>query len=93
MQGNDEPLIITENIELTKDNVTIMGKTSDTIKFVYNGIEYIQFRAKKLIKEIADKDYFGITVLGRGGINNFMGRETPQITIIDYNIRDSILEF
>ena len=70
-----------------------MGKTSDTIKFSYNGIEYIQFRASKLIKEIADKELITITVLARGGINSFMGRETPQITIIDYNIRDSILDF
>lgn len=92
-QGSDEPLIVTENIELTKNDITIMGKTADTIKFTYNGIEYIQFRAKDLIKKISDKEYFNITVLGRGGINNFMGRETPQITIIDYNIRDSILEF
>ena len=92
-QGDEEPLIVAEKIPLSKNDIMIMGKTSDTIKFSYNGIEYIQFRASKLIKEIADKEFITITVLGRGGINSFMGRETPQITIIDYNIRDSILDF
>lgn len=92
-QGCDEPLLVTEDISLTKNDIFIMGKTADTIKFTYKGIEYIQFRAKKLIKDIQNLDTFTITVIGRAGLNTFMGQEKPQITIIDYNIRDNILEF
>lgn len=94
-QGCDEPLLVTENITLRKEDITVMGKTADTIKFTYNGIEYIQFKAKDFIKQYSQlgNRFFTLTVLGRAGINNFMGRETPQITIVDYNIRDSILDF
>lgn len=88
-----EPLIVVENIPINKDNISIMGRMSDTIKFNYNGIEYIQFHAKETIKELFNRDEFEITIIGRGSINNFMGKQTPQIMISDYNIRDSIFDF
>jgi single-stranded-DNA-specific exonuclease len=92
-QGCGEPNIVVENIPLSKEKISIMGKTGDTIKFTCNGIEYIQFHAKETIKELMERDNFEITIMGRGSINNFMGKETPQIIISDYNIRDSIFDF
>ena len=92
-QGNNEPLIVVEEIPVHKENVQVMGRTSDTIKFTYNDIEYIQFRSKDLIKDIFERDNITITVMGRASINRFMGKETPQLIINDYNIRDSIFDF
>ena len=89
----NEPMIVVENIPINKNDISIMGKTSDTIKFSYNGIEYIQFHAKETIKELFEREEFEITIIGRGSINNFMGNQTPQIMISDYNIRDSIFDF
>ena len=43
--------------------------------------------------EEENPEEFEITVIGRGSINNFMGNQTPQIMISDYNIRDSIFDF
>lgn len=92
-QGFNEPLIVVENIPVKVSDIQVMGRTADTIKFVYNGVEYIQFRAKDFLKSIDGKDEITITVLGRGGINRFMGKASPQLIISDYNIRDSIFDF
>lgn len=92
-QNCDEPLIVVEEIPVSTSSILIMGQSGDTIKFVHNGIEYIKFHAKDFIKEISGRDFITITVLGNGSINRFMGKETPQIQIRDYNIKSSILEF
>lgn len=92
-QSFNEPLIVVEDIPVKVSNIQIMGRTADTIKFTYNGVEYIQFRAKDLLKVIDGKDEITITVMGRASINRFMGKETPQLIISDYNIRDSIYDF
>lgn len=92
-QSFNEPLIVVEDIPVKTSEIRVMGRTADTIKFIYNGVEYIQFRAKDFLKSIDGKDEIIITVLGRGGINSFMGKRTPQLIISDYNIRDSIYDF
>jgi single-stranded-DNA-specific exonuclease len=92
-QGFNEPLIVIEDIPVNCRDIQVMGKTADTIKFSHNGVEYIQFHAKDFLKSIDGKDNITITVLGRASINRFMGKETPQLIITDYNIRDSIFDF
>ena len=92
-QNFPEPLIVVEDIPVKVSDIQVMGRIADTIKFIHNGVEYIQFRAKDFLKAIEGKDEITITVLGRGGINSFMGKNTPQLIISDYNIRDSIFDF
>lgn len=87
-QGTPEPLIHVEKIPVTASNVSIMGKNKDTIKIEYNGISYMQFRAKNLIEEIQNS--FGpleIDVVGKANINEWNGRYTPQLFIEDYELR------
>ena len=46
-QGVSEPLVAIENIELTRNDVSLIGKTSNTIKFTLpNGVEFVQFFCK-----------------------------------------------
>ena len=40
------------DINLTKNDVQIIGRNSDTVKFEKFGITYIKFRAKELIEEL-----------------------------------------
>lgn len=92
-QNMPDPYIVIEDIEINSNDIKIMGANASTLKFVYNGVEYIKFFAKDLIKQLSDRDRINITVLGHAQVNEWMGRITPQIKISDYNIRDSILDF
>ena len=58
----------------------MIGSNQDTLKFTYNDITYIKFKAKDLIEEI--KQYNGAVVLnivGKAAVNRWNGMETPQI--------------
>ena len=44
-QGNPEPLIHIRDINITKHDVQVMGKSADTVKIVKFGIAYMKFHA------------------------------------------------
>lgn len=93
-QRNPEPLIYVTDININKKDIKIIGKNLDVLKFEKNGIEYIKFFAKDLIKKL-DK-YNGelkIEVIGKMGVNEFMGNCTPQITIEEIELKDGALAF
>lgn len=93
-QGVSEPLIAIENIYLTRDDISLIGKTSNTLKFTLpNGVEFVQFFCKEgmelydWINETWDNgDSVTINVVGQPGVNDFMGTKTPQIVIKDVEI-------
>lgn len=93
MQGNDEPLIFIENIFVTKADTKIIGKNKDTLKFEKNGITYIKFRAKEEIEQLKQFNDIKINLVGKGNVNEWMGRYTPQLIIEDMEMMDSTLEF
>lgn len=92
-QGNDEPYIIIENIALSGSEISLIGATKDTLKFVKNGVTYIKFKATDMIEDLKNRQIFSLTILGRGNLNNWMGTVSPQIFIEDYNIHNSLLDF
>ena len=92
-QGNDEPLIYIENIFITQDDVQVIGKNKDTLKFEKNGITYIKFRAKEEIEQLKQFNDIKINLVGKGNVNEWMGRYTPQLIIEDMEMMDSTLEF
>ena len=53
-QGNPEPKIVVEDITIVPTSIQVMGTYQDTVKFNFNGIEYIKFKAKDLIKEFRE---------------------------------------
>lgn len=93
-QGVSEPLIAIESISLKRDDINIIGKTSNTLKFTLpNGIEFVQFFCKPgmnlydWVNETWDtNDLITINVVGQPGVNDFMGTKTPQIVIKDVEI-------
>lgn len=96
-QGVSEPLIAIENIELTRNDINLIGKTSNTLKFTLpNGVEFVQFFCKNgmalydWVNETWDtNDSVIINVIGQPGVNEFMGTRTPQIVIKDVEIINS----
>lgn len=89
-QGNAEPVIIVEDLPIDKGNLQIIGNNKDTLKFSFNDVTYIKFKATKLIQEL--KNYgnkLSITIAGRGNINEWGGNRTPQILIDEIEIKTS----
>lgn len=88
-QNCAEPIIISENITINPSAIQTIGSNKDTLKFTFNDITYIKFKAKDLINEFAQySDKISITVAGKGNINSWGGRETPQIFIESLDIKD-----
>jgi single-stranded-DNA-specific exonuclease len=92
-QGNPEPLIHIKDINITKSDVRIMGKNSDTVKIEKFGVAYMKFHAKDFIQELAQYDSIKLEVVGRANLNEWGGYQTPQIFISNYQIEDNTLGF
>lgn len=92
-QNIDEPLIYISDINLTKNDIQIIGKNADTVKFEKFGITYIKFHAKDLINKLGLYNEMRIELVGRPNVNEWMGNYTPQIMIEDLEVFDSALDF
>ena len=92
-QGSPEPIVCVENIKCSPRDVRIMGSNQDTVKIEYNGMSYLKFRATDLIEDL--KSYpptaqLKLIIVGRCNLNEWMGRQTPQLFIDDYEIENII---
>lgn len=88
-KGNPECVMAIENIPV--NNYEIIGKNKDTLKFSFNNITYIKFKAQELIDKILMiSDPLIMNVVGRPNVNEWNGISKPQILIddIDYQIID-----
>ena len=92
-QNIDEPMLYVSYINLIKDDIQIIGRNNDTVKFEKFGVEYIKFFAKDLIKELENFDNIKMEVVGKPSINEWGGRRKPQILIEDYQIENGELTF
>lgn len=92
-QGNDEPYFAVENIKLSCDDTSVIGKNADTLRFVKNGVTYVMFKASKLIEEVQGTTEFSLDIVGRANLNEWAGTVSPQIMIEDYNFRNTLLDF
>ena len=92
-QNNPEPLILIKNIQLKKDEISIIGKNNDTLKFEKNGTTYIKFHAKDIIPLFKNYNEMRINIVGKTNVNFWGGHETPQIFIEDLEVFNSEFEF
>lgn len=83
-RGVEIPLIAFEQIELTKEEVQLMKNNS--MKFTIGGVECVTFRNEKACQDFSEHERFFVDVVGKPGVNEWLGRITPQIIISDYNI-------
>lgn len=96
-QGNSEPIIVVENITIPKTAISIIGKNSDTVKFTFNGLTYVIFKAEDTINklnQINNDKNITITCAGRANLNKWGGRVTPQLYVDEIDIKTgSIYDF
>ena len=92
-QHDPEPLIHVKDINITKNDVQIMGKNADTVKIEKFGITYIKFHAKDMLADLSKYDNIKLEIVGRANLNEWMGRYTPQLFISSYQVEDGSLGF
>ncbi|GJI61739.1 single-stranded-DNA-specific exonuclease RecJ [Bacillus velezensis] len=85
----EEPLVAITELEVDVDQIEHIGKKNKTtIKFKHGDIEYIRFKS--------DTEYFEkltqsngtliLNVVGKARVNEYKGRQTPQIEIYDLEV-------
>lgn len=92
-QECSEPLIYIHDINITNNEIQIIGANKDTLKFSKNDITYIKFHAKDLINELINLNNIKLNIVGRGNLNYWNGNTIPQIFIDDYEVIDNTYEF
>ena len=80
----DEPTIVIENIPLM--NIMAMGANKDSMKISYNGIDYVKFKDTDFVEKITNNRAKKLTVYGRANLNEWMGKQSIQVFITDYEL-------
>ena len=79
---------------LNKKDITIQGKSQDSIKFTLNGVACVMFKCKDIIEQIQEDDEVCLNFVGRANLNTWMGRTSAQLIIDDIEvIKDNVMEF
>lgn len=76
-QNNSEPNIHVTDLNVTWDDIDVVGKNQDTLRIHKNGITFIKFFAKDLIEELRQYNKLKIELVGRASINEWGGHRTP----------------
>lgn len=92
--GINEAYVLINNINVNKSDFIIMGKESNSWKFVFNNeIAFVKFKCNEEDKILnwlndgwSDEETIEINVIGKAGVNNYNGILTPQIIIESYEI-------
>lgn len=92
-QKMSEPMLYIDDINLTSSDIQVCGARKDTVRFEKFGVTYIQFHAKKLIEDLQKYPEVKVNLVGRAGINEWMGNRKPQIIIKDYEVFDNAYGF
>lgn len=86
--GIDEMKVVVNDIEIEPEDVDVIGKTGNVIKFGVNGVEFIKFNCSE-----EEVNFFTnglscvkINVLGKPSVNEFNGNKTPQVIIEEYEV-------
>ena len=89
-QNMDEPIIVIENINITKDMLHLMARnTNPTLKIsLSNGISLIKFKSsdEELDSLYSESGCITITIVGKCERNVWLDNVSPQIIIDDYEI-------
>lgn len=85
----EEPTFAIENITVPYDKIFLMGKNKSTLKFNYNGIEFIKFNfnEEEYIDMVKNKKTIEFVVVGKFSNNSYNGNSTPQVNIEDFKYK------
>lgn len=95
-QNIDEPLIAIENIELSREQLKIMGKLGNSWKFeTDSGVNIVKFNVDLKTDEVlnsfddfSDYETLLVNAVGKANINYYQGIATCQFIIEDYEVVD-----
>ena len=86
---NPEDKVCIKDINITQNDVQVIGARQDTLKIEKFGVVYIKFFAKDLIKELQSYgDELKLNIVGHTNINTWGGRQTPQLFIDAIEVLD-----
>ena len=88
-QNCPEDKIFIKDINVTPQEIQVIGARKDTLKIEKFGVTYIKFFAKDLIQELSE--YSGdikLNIVGHANINTWGNRTTPQLFIDAYEVLD-----
>ena len=80
-------------MNITKQDIQILGKDKNTVKITKNGIAYMKFHAKEFIEDLEKYEQIKLNIIGKPNVNEWMGNLTPQIFIEDYEVLDDTYGF
>lgn len=90
----EEPWIVIEGLVPRTESIQLMGANKDSVKWTHNGVCMVKFKDSEFAEVLKNlKKGQSLTVIGRANINRYMGNETLQFFISDYNINDDIFDF
>lgn len=92
-QQNPEPLIYVHDLYILPSEIQVMGAKKDTLKIEKNGVAFMKFHATDMIEQLNKCNEIKMNVVGRANINEWMGNETAQIFIENWEVIDNLLEF
>jgi len=77
-----------------KSNYQIMGKNSDTFKFEYKGVDFIQFKAEDTVESLrsTDSTLVELTVIGRSQYSTYGGEKKLQVTMDNVEVKSVNIE-
>lgn len=91
---NPEDKVCIKDINITQNDVQVIGARQDTLKIEKFGVVYIKFFAKDLIKELQSYgDELKLNIVGHTNINTWGGRQTPQLFIDACEVLDGAYGF
>jgi single-stranded-DNA-specific exonuclease len=83
-QGVEEPLLAITELNLSRDDIKLIGVKKNTIKFLYRNIEFVLFNTNETYyNELTENAVINVTVIGKCAINEYAGSKTAQIVIKD----------
>lgn len=71
---------------LSKNDIQVLGKKQNTIKFVKNGVEFIKFNADEKLLNTLNKSTFMLKMVYKLSVNEWQGVKKPQAIIEQYEI-------
>lgn len=87
----DEPMFIIKNIPLM--SIMAMGANKDSMKISYNGIDYVRFKDEAFVEEVMNNRTKKLTVYGRANLNEWMGKQSVQVFISDYELTEDTSKY
>lgn len=92
--GNPSPLIHIKNMNLTNNQISVIGQKKDTVKIMKSGVAYMFFKqSKKNIAKLFEYSDPQIDIVGDMNVNEYYSTVTPQVFVKDFEVRDGKLSF